>query len=40
MCEIVNFRHYRSIDELDLAFADRWLYIGRQNRVAGLPRSP
>ena len=23
MCEIVNFRHYRSIDELDLAFADR-----------------
>ena len=40
MCEIVNFRHYRSIGELNLAFADRWLSIGRQNRAAGLPQSP
>jgi len=33
VCEIVNFRHYRSIDGLNQAFGDRWLYIGRQNRL-------
>jgi len=40
MCEIVNFRHYRSIDRLNQAFGDRWLYIGRQNRAAALSQSP
>ena len=40
MCEIVNFRHYRSVDRLKRAFGDHWLYIGRRNRAAGLPQSP
>ena len=48
MCAVVNFRHYRSVDGLNQAFGDRWLYIGRRNRLArsgaegaaGLPQSP
>ena len=40
MCEVVNFKQYRSIDELNQAFGDHWLYIGRKNKFAGLPQSP
>jgi hypothetical protein len=40
VCDVVNFKQYRSIDELNQAFGDHWLYIGRQNRSASLPQSP
>jgi hypothetical protein len=40
MTEVVNFRHYGSINALDHAFGDRWMYIGRANSAAGLLQSP
>jgi hypothetical protein len=39
MCQIVNFHHYGSIEALNQAFGDRWFYIGRTNKQAGLPQS-
>ena len=40
MCQIANFKHYGSLQSLNQAFGDQWLYIGRANRTAGLARSP
>lgn len=40
MCQIVNFKQYGSIQALDHAFGERWLYIGRANSYAGLAQSP
>jgi hypothetical protein len=40
MCTVINFKQYGSKDALDKTFGDRWTYIGRANRYAGLPRSP
>jgi hypothetical protein len=40
VCQVANFKQYGSVDALNQAFGDRWLYIGRANRYAGLPESP
>jgi hypothetical protein len=40
VCQVINFKQYGSVDALNQAFGDRWLYIGRANRHAGLPESP
>jgi hypothetical protein len=40
MCRVVNFKQYGSIEVLDETFGDRWTYIGRASRLAGLPQSP
>jgi hypothetical protein len=40
MCRVVNFKQYGSIEVLGETFGDRWTYIGRASRLAGLPRSP
>lgn len=40
MCSIVNFKQYGSIQALNQAFGDHWIYIGRANNYAGLPQSP
>jgi hypothetical protein len=40
VCQVVNFKEYGSVDALNQAFGDRWLYIGRANHYAGLPESP
>ncbi len=39
-CQVVNFKQYGSIVALNEAFGDRWTYIGRANRHAGLAQSP
>jgi len=39
-CQVVNFKQYGSKDGLDEAFGDRWTYIGRANRHAGVAQSP
>lgn len=39
-CQVANFKDYGSIQALDQAFGDRWVYIGRKNCHAGLPQSP
>jgi hypothetical protein len=40
MCQIINFKQHGSIQALNQAFGDRWVYIGRANNYAGLPQSP
>lgn len=35
----VNFTHYGSVDALNDAFGDRWIYVGRGNRRLGLKHS-
>jgi hypothetical protein len=40
VCQVVNFKEYGSVDALNQAFGDGWLYIGRANRYGGLPESP
>ena len=40
MCSIINFKRYGSIQELNQAFGDQWVYIGRANSHAGLEQSP
>jgi len=40
MCSIINFKQYSSIQALNQAFGDRWVYIGRANSTAGLAQSP
>jgi hypothetical protein len=40
MCRVVNFKQFGSVQALDQAFGDRWLYIGRANSYAGLRQSP
>lgn len=40
MCQIINFKQYGSIQALNQAFGDRWVYIGRANSYAGLAQSP
>jgi hypothetical protein len=40
MYQIVNFKEYGSVQALNQAFGERWVYIGRANRHAGLPESP
>ncbi len=40
MCNVVNFKHYGSIQALDHAWGNRWVYIGRANDYAGLAQSP
>lgn len=40
MCTVVNFKAYGSIQALNRAFGDRWVYIGRANSYAGLEQSP
>jgi hypothetical protein len=39
-CQVANFKDYGSIQALDQAFGDRWIYVGRKNNHAGLPQSP
>ena len=39
-CQVANFKAYGSIQALNQAFGDRWLYIGRKNDYAGLEQSP
>lgn len=39
-CQVVNFKQYGSKEALDKAFGDRWTYIGRGNRHAGMVQSP
>jgi ribonuclease HI len=39
-CQVANFKDYGSIQALNEAFGDRWVYIGRKNSHAGLPQSP
>jgi hypothetical protein len=39
-CQVANFKDYGSVQALDQAFGDRWVYIGRKNSHAGLPQSP
>jgi ribonuclease HI len=39
-CQVANFKDYSSIQALNQAFGDRWLYIGRKNDYAGLEQSP
>lgn len=40
MCTVANFKTYGSVQALNQAFGDRWVYIGRANSYAGLPQSP
>lgn len=40
MCTVANFKAYGSVQALNQAFGDRWVYIGRANSYAGLPQSP
>ena len=40
MCQIINYKQHGSISALNQAFGDRWVYIGRANRTAGLSQSP
>jgi hypothetical protein len=40
MCNIINFKQYGSIQALNQAFGDHWVYIGRANSYAGLAQSP
>jgi hypothetical protein len=40
MCQIINFKQYGSIEALNQAFGDRWVYIGRANNYAKLLQSP
>ena len=40
MCQVTNFKQYGSIEALNQAFGDRWVYIGRANNYAKLPQSP
>lgn len=40
MCQVVNFKQYGSAQALHRSFGDRWVYIGRANRYAGLAQSP
>lgn len=40
MCTVSNFKAYGSIQALNQALGDRWVYIGRANSYAGLPKSP
>ncbi len=37
---VINFHHYGSVEALNEAFGDRWLYIGRRNKRCNLPHSP
>jgi ribonuclease HI len=39
-CQVANFKAYGSIQALNQAFGDRWLYIGRKNDYASLEQSP
>jgi hypothetical protein len=39
-CQVANFKDYGSVERLNQAFDDRWLYIGRANCYAGLEASP
>jgi len=39
-CDVANFKAYGSVQALNRAFGDRWVYIGRANSYAGLPASP
>jgi hypothetical protein len=39
-CSIINFKQYGSIQALNRAFGDQWVYIGRANSHAGLTQSP
>lgn len=39
-CDVANFKAYGSIQALNRAFSDRWVYIGRANSYAGLEQSP
>jgi len=40
MCQVTNFKQYSSIEALNQAFGDRWVYIGRANNYAKLSQSP
>lgn len=40
MCNIINFKQYGSIQALNQAFGDHWVYIGRANSYAGFEQSP
>lgn len=40
MCTVANFKSYGSVQALNQAFGDRWVYIGRANSYAGLEQSP
>ncbi|MAU00672.1 MAG: hypothetical protein CL608_26300 [Anaerolineaceae bacterium] len=40
MCQIINYKQHGSSSALNQAFGDRWVYIGRANRTAGLSQSP
>ena len=37
---IINFKQHGSIQALNQAFDDHWVYIGRANNYADLPQSP
>lgn len=39
-CRVANFKAFGSIQALNQAFGDRWLYIGRKNAYDGLEQSP
>ena len=40
MCSVTNFKQYGSVQALNQAFGEHWVYIGRANQSAGLPQSP
>ncbi len=40
MCSVTNFKQYGSIQALNQAFCDRWVYIGRANSYAEQTQSP
>ncbi len=40
MCSVTNFKQYGSIQALNQAFDDHWVYIGRDNSTTGLAHSP
>ena len=40
MCSVTNFKQYGSVQALNQAFGEHWVYIGRANSRAGLPQSP
>jgi hypothetical protein len=39
-CQVANFKAYGSVEALNQAFGDCWLYIGRKNSHVGLEASP
>lgn len=39
-CQVVNFKDYGSAAALTAVFGQRWVYIGRISRRAGLAHSP